>query len=242
VKIRLVNMGMDHHPVHLHGHQFVVTGTEAGRQPQSTWGPQNTALVGVAQARDIEFEAKYPGDWMLHCHLPHHMMNQMSSLAGPITRRPGTIAGAGMEEGMGMLRGGAAISEGNGPSLGRGMGVGSAFDQATSNGPASPRQTGDAMSAMPGMTVEPHNAQVSEDANSIPGFPQDAYMEGPAMAMDSMFQKPETDGLRPGWSGFAQGMMTLIRVLPPDRYNRIMELRSQQGAGPEPMPGMNISK
>jgi len=37
-------------------------------------------------------------------------------------------------------------------------------------------------------------------------------------------------------------MMTLIRVLPPDRYNRIMELRSQQGAGPEPMPGMNISK
>jgi manganese oxidase len=240
VKIRLVNMGMDHHPIHLHGHQFVVTGTEAGRQPQSTWGPQNTVLVGVAQARDIEFEAKYPGDWMVHCHLPHHMMNQMSSLAGPMTRRPGTIAGAGMEEGMGMLRGGAAISEGNGPSFGRGMGVSSAFDEPTSNGPTSPRQIiGDATPAMQGMTIEPGKAQVSEDANSIPGFPQDAYMEGPAMAMDSMFQKPETDGLRPGWSGFAQGMMTLVRVLPPDRYNRIMELRSKQGAGPEQMPGMN---
>ena len=34
-------------------------------------------LVGVAQARDIEFVADNPGDWMLHCHLPHHMMNQM---------------------------------------------------------------------------------------------------------------------------------------------------------------------
>ena len=41
-------------------------------------------LVGVAQARDIEFVAKYAGDWMLHCHLPHHMMNQMVSMVGPM--------------------------------------------------------------------------------------------------------------------------------------------------------------
>jgi FtsP/CotA-like multicopper oxidase with cupredoxin domain len=82
VRIRLVNMGMDHHPIHLHGFQFVVTGTEGGRQPESTWGPGNTLLVGVAQARDIEFEARYPGAWMLHCHLPHHMMNAMSDLMG----------------------------------------------------------------------------------------------------------------------------------------------------------------
>jgi hypothetical protein len=75
-------MGMDHHPIHLHCHQFVVTGTEGGRQPESTWGPGNTVLVGVAQARDIEFVAKYPGAWMLHCHLPHHMMNAMSDLMG----------------------------------------------------------------------------------------------------------------------------------------------------------------
>ena len=35
----------------------------------------NTVLVGVAQARVVEFDAKYPGAWMVHCHLPHHMMN-----------------------------------------------------------------------------------------------------------------------------------------------------------------------
>ncbi|HYK38446.1 MAG TPA: copper oxidase [Candidatus Eremiobacteraceae bacterium] len=80
VRLRIVNLGMDHHPIHLHGHQFVVTGTEGGRAPQSTWHPMNTVLVGVAQARVVEFEAKYPGDWMIHCHLPHHMMNSMMDL------------------------------------------------------------------------------------------------------------------------------------------------------------------
>src|SRR6266446_4990780 len=80
VRLRIVNLGMDHHPIHLHGNQFVVTGTEGGRAPESTWCPMNTVLVGVAQARVIEFEAKYPGAWMLHCHLPHHMMNSMMDL------------------------------------------------------------------------------------------------------------------------------------------------------------------
>jgi FtsP/CotA-like multicopper oxidase with cupredoxin domain len=80
VRIRIVNMGMDHHPIHLHGHQFVMTGTEGGRAPESTWYPMNTVLVGVAQARVVEFDAKYPGSWMVHCHLPHHMMNNMMDL------------------------------------------------------------------------------------------------------------------------------------------------------------------
>src|SRR6201997_4020366 len=133
VRIRLINLGMDHHPIHLHGHQFVVTGTEGGRQPESTWGRGNTVLVGVAQSRDIEFVANNPGDWMLHCHLPHHMMNQMSSTAVRMTRRNGMPAGLDMERGMGMLRQGSATSEENGSSLGRGMGVGSAFEQPLSN-------------------------------------------------------------------------------------------------------------
>ena len=70
--------------------------------------------------------------------------------------------------------------------------------------------------------------QVSKDANSVPGFPQDAFMEGPMMAMDRMVDKPENLGLRPGWSGFMAGMMTFVRVLPPDKYNEIMKLREKQ--------------
>jgi hypothetical protein len=235
VRIRLINLGMDHHPIHLHGHQFVVTGTEGGRQPESTWGPGNTVLVGVAQSRDIEFVANNPGDWMLHCHLPHHMMNQMSSNVGPMTRRSGIPAGLDMERGMGMLRQGSATSGENGSSLGRGMGVGSTFEQPLSNSPLKTQ------SPMQHEGMQMGKAEVSKDADSVPGFPQDAFMEGPMMAMDQMVDKPENFGLRPGWSGFMAGMMTFVRVLPQDKCDQIMELRKKhQGNKPMnmDMPGM----
>ncbi|HKS71646.1 MAG TPA: copper oxidase [Terriglobales bacterium] len=225
VRLRFINLGMDHHPVHLHGHTFVITGTEGGRQPQTTWGPKNTVLVGVAEAYDVEFVANNPGDWMVHCHLPHHMMNQMSSMVGPMTRGAGGMpAGLDMERGMGMLRSGNAISPENGPSMGRGMGVGSTDEEATSNGP---------MQEMPGMNHGEHGAmrmgasEVSKDASRVPGFPQDAFMESPMMAMDKMVEKPETYGLRAGWSGYMQGMMTFLRVLPPETYDKIAALREQ---------------
>jgi manganese oxidase len=244
VRLRLINLGMDHHPIHLHGHQFVITGTEGGRQPKVTWGPNNTVLVGVAQARVIEFVANNPGNWMLHCHMPHHMMNQMASTVGPMTRQRGMVAGAGMEQGMGMIRGGNATSEENGPSLGRGLGVGSTREQASSNGPLSQKKIEEGISAMQGtagMQMQMDKAEVSKDANSVPGFPQDAFMEGPVMAMDGMFEKPETHGLRPGWSGFMQGMMTLVRVLPPGQYDHIVKLRNEQDKkNPHTMPGMQM--
>jgi hypothetical protein len=215
---------MDHHPIHLHGHTFYVTGTEGGRIPETAWFPGNTVLVGVAQARDVEFVANNPGDWMLHCHLPHHMMNQMSSNAGPMSRTGmGMPAGVDMNQGMGMLRGtpGAPLGDDYGPSLGRGMGVGSTNDQTVLNGPMSPDM---AQAAMAGMQHGMHMAHdVAPNANQVPGFPQDAYMEGPMMAMDDMVQKPQNYGLRPGWSGFMQGMMTFVRVLPPDQYDKVIE-------------------
>jgi len=240
VRIRLINLGMDHHPIHVHGYTFYVTGTEAGRAPESTWKPENTVLVGVAQARDIEFVANNPGDWMLHCHLPHHMMNQMSSTVGPMTRLgKGMPAGAAMEEGMGMLTGtpGAPMGEDYGPSLGRGMGVGSTLDQTTGNTPlslskavlqtASPSATEIQQGHMHSMPGSEMTAMISPNANSVPGFPQDAYMEGPMMNIDHMLQKPENYGLRPGWSGYMQGMMTLVRVLPPDLYDKIVALQER---------------
>jgi hypothetical protein len=170
--------------------------------------------------------------------MPHHMMNQMSSMAGPLTRRSGMTAGAGMEEGMGMPRGGNATAEEYGPSLGRGMGASSSLAQPTTNGPLSPQHAEHPTSGMP-MQMQMGNADVSKDANSVPGFPQDAFMESPMMAMDAMVAKPETFGLRPGWSGYMQGMMTLIRVLPPDQYDHIVSLRAKQAeASPAAMPNM----
>jgi FtsP/CotA-like multicopper oxidase with cupredoxin domain len=224
VRIRVINLGMDHHPIHLHGHTFYVTGSEAGRQPKVTWGPKNTVLVGVAEAVDFEFVADNPGDWMLHCHLPHHMMNQMSSMVGPMTRGSGMSLGRGMEEGMGLMSQGGALAEENGPSLGRGMGVGSTADQRIANG----SQSSQAMQSMTGMAHHGmHHHEDHPPANSVVGFPQDAFMEGSMMAMDEKVQKAETHGLRPGWSGFMQGMMTFLRVFPPDVYEKFIGLRAQ---------------
>ena len=165
VRVRNVNLSMDHHPLHLHGNTFVVTGTEAGRIPPPQWQPGNTVLVGVAQARDFEFVATREGDWMLHCHLPHHMMNQMVSMVGPMTSAHRHGAGA------------AAT-----PPAPRGMGM--------------------------------------PDPTLIPGFPQDM-----AITMDEAVEKPETFGLRKGWTAGMMGMMTLIRVVSPTLFDQIAERR-----------------
>ena len=238
VRVRLINLGMDHHPIHLHGNTFWITGHEGARQPEHIWVRRNTVLVGVAQAQDIEFDAKYPGSWMLHCHMPHHMMNQMSSNVGKMTRVPGMQAGEDMESGMGMLTGpGNATSENRGPSLGRGMGVGNTSENMTPNGAQSLMPGMDQKQGMGTMQLEPDN--LPANANKVPGFPQDAYMEGPMMAMDKMVEKPETVGLPEGWSGFMGGMMTLIRVMPPDQYDHYLDLKTKQKpGGMEDMPGM----
>jgi hypothetical protein len=237
VRIRMINLGMDHHPIHLHGHTFRTTGTEGGRIPEAAWIPGNTVLVGVAQSRDVEFVANNPGDWMLHCHLPHHMMNQMSSNVGPMTRRgPGMPMGVDMNQGMGMLNGspGAPTGEDYGPSLGRGMGVGSTNDQPMANTPLSAQKES---STMPGMQMD---QDVAKNANQVPGFPQDAFMEGPMMAMDNMVERPQNYGLRPGWSGFMQGMMTFLRVLPPDQYDKVIQqINHGHPASMPDMPGMH---
>ena len=67
------------------------------------------------------------------------------------------------------------------------------------------------------------DVNVAPNAASVPGFPQDAYMESPMMAIDELVERPQNYGLRPGWSGFMQGMMSFVRVLPEREYNEISE-------------------
>jgi manganese oxidase len=78
VRIRLGNLGAtDHQPIHIHGYNFTITGTDGGRIPASAQWPETTVLVSVGTTRDIEFVADVPGDWAFHCHMTHHTMNQM---------------------------------------------------------------------------------------------------------------------------------------------------------------------
>ncbi|HJZ63486.1 MAG TPA: copper oxidase [Candidatus Acidoferrum sp.] len=184
VRMRFVNLGMDHHPIHLHGNQFVITGTEGGRAPESTWYPTNTVLVGVAQAKVVEFEAKHPGDWMIHCHLPHHMMNSMTDL---LRDRQISTADLTEESAMQQMQSLAASAK----------------------------------------FAHVHPSPVAKDANATPGFPQDAFME---MGMDELVQKPETHGLPKNWSAGMMGMMTMVRVLPGEKYDEVMRMKGKQAS------------
>ena len=76
VRVRIGNLSMWNHPIHMHGVQFLVTGSDGGRWPKGLWRPETTEIVGVGQTRDLEFVA-VPGDWAFHCHMSHHTMNAM---------------------------------------------------------------------------------------------------------------------------------------------------------------------
>ncbi len=78
IRIRFANLGpMDHHPIHLHGHTFEVVATDGGPVPPTARVPETTVLVPVGTTRTVEFTARAPGDWPMHCHMTHHAMNQM---------------------------------------------------------------------------------------------------------------------------------------------------------------------
>lgn len=93
VRIRLGNLGAtDHHPIHIHGHNFRVTGTDGGRIAEAGQWPETTVLVPVGTARDIEFVADAAGDWAFHCHMTHHVMNQMGhGLPNMLGVKPGKL-------------------------------------------------------------------------------------------------------------------------------------------------------
>jgi FtsP/CotA-like multicopper oxidase with cupredoxin domain len=80
VRIRVGNLTMTNHPIHLHGHEFTVTGTDGGPIPHTARWPEVTTDVAVGQMRQIEFVADEEGDWSFHCHKSHHTMNAMGHI------------------------------------------------------------------------------------------------------------------------------------------------------------------
>jgi FtsP/CotA-like multicopper oxidase with cupredoxin domain len=248
VRIRLVNMSpIDHHPMHLHGHTFWVTGTEAGRMPETAWYPSNNVLVAVAQAREVEFIGNNPGDWVLHCHMFHHMMNHMAVMVGPMALQMGGMpAGANAQAGMGMTQGGPALSKENGPSIGRGMGENTSNERAVMTGMMKMNDQGDHkgheghdMHNMPGMEMS---------GKSVPGYPADMMdMPMPYTEEDlKKLNKPETRGMRRNWFHGVEALHTIVRVLPPDLYDKVVSGKEEippgasvPGGTPGDIPGMH---
>ncbi|WP_280156331.1 copper oxidase [Piscinibacter sp. XHJ-5] len=76
VRVRIGNLTMTNHPIHMHGPHFEVTGTDGGWVPKAARWPEVTTDVAVGQMRALEFDA-VAGDWAIHCHKSHHTMNAM---------------------------------------------------------------------------------------------------------------------------------------------------------------------
>jgi hypothetical protein len=77
VRVRVGNLTMTNHPIHMHGYHFEVTCTDGGWvRPEARW-PEVTIDIPVGAMRAYEFVADEPGDWALHCHKSHHTMNAM---------------------------------------------------------------------------------------------------------------------------------------------------------------------
>jgi manganese oxidase len=289
VRIRLVNFSaIDHHPMHLHGLTFWITGTEAGRIPDTAWIPSNNVLVAVAQARDIEFIANNPGDWVLHCHMFHHMMNFMSSIVGRVggDSMKGMPTGGSMATGMGMLTRGPALSAEVGPYLGRGTGEQTGDERTTGNGPQmDPKmkmdpKIDDKLRIDPKMKMDPKtddkvkmdpkmkmDEKIETDKKldgakdphaghggptmAVPGYPQS--MAGMSMYSEKEIKKLnskwQTKGMRKEWFEGVEGLMTVVRVLPPDLYERVVSGHGNVKPGesvpglletmPQTMPGMS---
>src|SRR5947209_4673735 len=77
VRVRMGNLTMTNHPIHLHGHSFSVSCTDGGWVPESAQWPETTTDAPVGAVRVIDVIADAPGDWALHCHKTHHAMNAM---------------------------------------------------------------------------------------------------------------------------------------------------------------------
>jgi len=77
VRVRIGNLTMTNHPIHMHGYDFAVTCTDGGWVPAAARWPEVTIDIPVGAMRAFEFKADEPGDWAIHCHKSHHTMNAM---------------------------------------------------------------------------------------------------------------------------------------------------------------------
>ncbi len=83
VRIRIGNLStMSHHAIHLHGYYFKVVATDGGEIPEAGQWPETTVHMPTGSTRTVEFVANESGDWVMHCHMLHHVMTQMGHSFG----------------------------------------------------------------------------------------------------------------------------------------------------------------
>jgi FtsP/CotA-like multicopper oxidase with cupredoxin domain len=63
------------HPMHIHGGPFRIVQTDGEPVPRAAQILKDTVNVGPGERYDVIWEAREPGQWLLHCHIPHHTTN-----------------------------------------------------------------------------------------------------------------------------------------------------------------------
>jgi manganese oxidase len=63
------------HPMHMHGGPFTVVARDGVMLPVGGKFQADVINVGPGQRYDVIWPARVPGKWILHCHIPHHTLN-----------------------------------------------------------------------------------------------------------------------------------------------------------------------
>jgi len=63
------------HPMHIHGGPFQVVARDGETLAASARYLADTVNVGPGQRYDVIWTAREPGNWLIHCHIPHHTTN-----------------------------------------------------------------------------------------------------------------------------------------------------------------------
>jgi FtsP/CotA-like multicopper oxidase with cupredoxin domain len=58
------------HPIHIHGAFFQIVSENRRPPARETW--KDTVAVPEGEYIDVAFVMKFPGEWMLHCHIIDH--------------------------------------------------------------------------------------------------------------------------------------------------------------------------
>lgn len=79
VEIKMTNMSMMAHPMHLHGHHFQVVAIDGRRFAGAV---RDTVLIPPMRSVTIAVDANNVGQWAFHCHHLYHMATGMMSTFG----------------------------------------------------------------------------------------------------------------------------------------------------------------
>jgi len=75
IRFRFMGTGQFIHPMHIHGGPFEIVETDGNVVPPGARLTKDTVLVGPGERYDVEWTARRPGKWLLHCHINDHTTN-----------------------------------------------------------------------------------------------------------------------------------------------------------------------